>query len=127
MLIMRIEDEFGRGPWKNDAIYKVDLPTGVGEEAVDDMYNNSLYPTAWSESDCNDDFFVGLDSVQQLQYWFSDTVLSQFAKLGMKLNIYEVPESYFKALTHQIIFVKKVAALVRSILPHEYHIFEKDT
>jgi hypothetical protein len=126
MLIMRLEDEDGYGPWKNEAIYTVDLPTGRGEEAVHDMYNNDFYPTAWSRTEFNNDFFCGVRSVFQLQYWFSDTVLSQFAKLGIKLNLYEVPENHVQVIDYQVVFPKKAASLVRSILPHEYHIFEKD-
>lgn len=59
-------------------------------------------------------WLVGVKDMDQFYYWFPQQSLKDFAKFGMKLNIYEVDEASIKRGKYQLMFRKTGAKLVHS-------------
>lgn len=104
MLVYRVEDSEGRGPYRKRAGYVHEW--SKDENGHNDYNHPSPYqdglPGMWDM----ESYICGFKSKAQLKAWFSEEELSNLEALGFSIKTFEVPKSDVKVGGKQVIFLR---------------------
>jgi len=106
-LVYRIEDKNGRGPYQG---YNLNIPGFCTVEHPAPYTEASL---KWKFLKNQESWYFGFDSLDQLKRWFyNQQWLETLHEAGLRITVWEVDTSYFRASKTQAVFLRKKAVKV---------------
>ena len=116
MLIYRIENSKGIGPYHSKIIYSIESRDMFCWERCPGPIEDTIY-------EANEEFYYGFKSMWQLRRWFNKQVRKEIVKhsytTDFYYSIYKVDPSHVKIGKKQVAFIKNKAKLINRQLLSE--------